>query len=311
MPSNFNYIFPQDFLNKLINFPKESLINLFRLCQKSTIIFKDKEFNSLDPLVCENACHIRAFTLWHIYNKHQYKWNTLNSIIQSLQEIIETISLLPTINEHTNQTIGEYLQKHNLYLKLNEDLIFDIKFIFFSYLLTLTKKKLPSDNFMLHEKTCLEFLKDLGLVQSKIKLLVSSAQKELSAMSCFFIQKHYISLNNEAFNQLLLVRYDNHKRSYLPQYLTAKIILLNTLQNNIPIIIKISRFNNSRYYDELVLGFVPSENKKKFINIGEIKNSSQTAIICKGVINYSGTIETPKAYLKRLGNYSLLESPIS
>ena len=310
MQQNFAQIFPQDFLHKLINFPKETLANLFKLCQEAITLFINKELSALDPLVCENACHIRAFTLWHITHKYNGKKasSVWHSVMRSLNEIINKINLLPPINERTEQTIENYLQENHLYIiETDDDLIFDIKFIFLSHLLTLTKKQLPSSSFMLHEKTCLEALNELGLVRNKIKSLISSAQKELSSMSCQFIQKQSVLCNNEALIQLLVTRYDAHKRSYLPQYSTAKVILLNALQNNIPLVIKISRFVQHCYYDELILSFTPSHDKKDFYYTKQINDGNQAAIICQGIMNYPKHAEPPEDYLNRLTQHSMMQ----
>lgn len=308
MTQNPTHIFPQDFLQKLINFSNNTLANLFILCRESVQRFVGKELYTLDPLVCENACHIRAFVLWQMVHKYQSKqgWFIWHAVIESLDEIIQKIHEMPPIDERTKQTIGEYLQEHSLLFNLDNELIFDLKFIFLSRLLTLTKKQFPSSSFMLNEKTCLNALNGLGLVHNKIKSLVSSAQKELSAMSCLFIMHRNQLCNHEALNKLLSIRYDNHKRSYLPQYSSAKVILFNALQNNIPFIVNISRFVQCHYHDRLSLGFMPSADKKDY-TFTEHTDDSQTAIICEGVINYSEVAELPEAYLDRLNRYSLIQ----
>ncbi|KTC69827.1 hypothetical protein Lbir_1967 [Legionella birminghamensis] len=309
MTQNLSHLFPQDFLHKLINFPKETLKNLFMLCQEAVHLFITNELNALDPLVCENACHIRAFALWHMTNKYRdtSAFSVWHSVMQSFNTIIEKISALPPINEHTRQTIESYLQEHGLYLGFDNELLFDVKFIVLSYLLTLTKKQLPSSSFMLYEKTCLEALNGLGLVHNKIKSFVSSAQKELSFMSCQIIQRHSQLYDNPALMELLVIRYDDHKRSYLPQYPTAKVILLSALQHNIPLIIKVSRFVKHRYHDELLLGFTPSLDKKEFYLTPRFDNKCQAAIICEGIVNYPDGVERPETYVNRLNQQSPIQ----
>ncbi|WP_298625273.1 hypothetical protein [uncultured Legionella sp.] len=309
MPPNLISIFPQDFLHKLINFPKETLANLFKLCQQSAQLFKNNELYALDPLVCENACHIRAFTLWQMVQKYQKNsnWHQWDVLIQAIEELLEKMNTLPPISGHTKQTIEQYLQEHHLFIDLDESFLFDIKFVFLSHVLTLTKKQFPSTSFMLQEKTCLEALNALGLVHNKIKSLVSSAQKELSAMSCHFIQKKSKLCSNKILNQLLVTRYDDHKRSYLPQYATAKVILLSALQDNTPVIIRLSRYVQHHYHDELILGFMPSLDKKEFCFTTQFNDQSQTAIICEGVIDYQHTAEAPSAFLNRLNQHSLMQ----
>ena len=309
MSPNLTQIFPQDFRHKLINFPKETLANLFKLGQEAMYQFLSNELNALDPLVCENACHIRAFALWHMTQKYKDKKarSALYWVVDALDNFIKTIDALPPINEHSGQTIENYLQEHHLSLELDKELLFDVQFIFLSHLLTLTKKALPSSSFMLHEKTDLDALDRLGLVHSKIKSLVSCAQKELSAMSCQFIQQQSQLCDNQALTQLLVTRHDDHKRSYLPQYSTAKVILLNALQQDTPLIIKISRFVQHRYYDELILGFKPSPNKNDFYCTKQFNEDTKAAIICEGIINYPDRAETPQAYLNRLNHYSLIQ----
>lgn len=307
MPQTHRSFFPQDFQHKLINFSRETLANLFKLAQEAVQLFAQKEFSALDPLVCENACHIRAFALRNMVHQYQKKgaWSVWQEVSNALEKIIQRIQALSPINERNQQTIAAYLLEHQLFIEADEDLLLDIKFIFLSRLLTLTKKQCPSSTFMLHEKTCLTALQGLGLVHNKIKGLVSSAQKELSAMSCQFIQIQSCLTDDTVLNQLLMTRYDDHHRSYLPQYSSAKVILIRALQTNTPLIIKLSRFVQGHYHDEIRLGFKPSTTKKDYSYSPLLNEGSQTAIICEGVIDYAEIPEHPRAYLNRLNSHSL------
>jgi len=230
--------------------------------------------------------------------------------IKSLDDLIQKIYSLPPINESTKQTIEEYITEQGLQLEIEEEFLFDIKFVFLSHLLTLTKKEYPSVTFMLHEKTCLEALSHTGLVHNKVKSLVSSAQKELSIMSCDFIQIQSMRLQNSSLNLLLITRYDDHKRSYLPQYPTAKVIFLRALELNIPIIIKLSRYIRNQFHEELILGCMPSDDKSDFKLTSNIDNDIQAAIICGGVINQEERT-TNEDYIHRLSRYSLLQVLLS
>ena len=308
MPQNLTSIFPQSFLHKLINFPRETLANLFHECRQSAWFFVTNKLRTLDPLVCENACHIRSFILWQMVQKYQTKrtFQQWTLFIKSLDELIQKIYSLPPIDESTKQTIEEYLTQHGLLIEIEEDFLFDIKFIFLSHLLTLTKKEYPSTTFMLHEKTCLEALSHTGLVHNKVKSLVSSAQKELSIMSCDFIQIQSMRLQNSRLNHLLVPRYDDHKRSYLPQYPTAKVIFLSALELNTPIIIKLSRYIDNQFHEELTLGCIPSDDKTDFKLTSNIDTNNQAAIICGGVMNEKERTPT-EDYIHRLSRYSLLQ----
>lgn len=312
MPQNLTSIFPQSFLHKLINFPLNTLANLYHECRHAAWLFVNQKLHALDPLVCENACHIRSFILWQMVQKYQSKkalqqWTLF---IKSLDELIQKIYSLPPINESTKQTIEEYITEQGLQLEIEEEFLFDIKFVFLSHLLTLTKKEYPSETFMLHEKTCLEALSHTGLVHNKVKSLVSSAQKELSIMSCDFIQIQSMRLQNSSLNLLLITRYDDHKRSYLPQYPTAKVIFLRALELNIPIIIKLSRYIRNQFHEELILGCMPSDDKSDFKLTSNIDNNIQAAIICGGVI-YQEERTTNEDYIHRLSRYSLLQVLLS
>lgn len=301
-------IFPQDFLNKIINFPKESLQNLFELCKDAALRFENRELQLLDPLVSENACHTRALILCHLSDKYHTRdgRSQWRKIIYSLERIQEKLSYLPPICPQTKQTIADYLLENALYIAMDEQVLFDIKYVVLCRLLTITKKELPVSGYMLHEKTCLEALNSLGLVHNKIKSLVASAQKDLSSMSCKFIQKHGLKYNNPTQNELLSVKQDDHRRSYLPQYQTARIILLSALDNQTPIILKVSRYMESTYHDTVTLTFLASENKKEFRCVPIAADSPKTAIVCAGVVRYSGAVESPEDYAKRLSQHSLL-----
>jgi hypothetical protein len=309
MPKKISHIFPMDFLHKLINFPKETLANLFQLCQESVRCFIRKELHALDPLVCENACHIRAFALWQMtekYNNHEYG-SGLHMVVDALEKIIKKTHLLPEINEKSGQTIEQFLQENQLYLEIDEKLFFDVKFLFLCYLLTLTKRQFPSSTFMLHEKTCPDALNISGLVHNKTKSLVSSAQKELSAMSCLMIQNTGSLLSEDVLTRLLVTRYDDHRRSYLPQYSTAKVILSYALQHKTPLIIKVSRYVKNRFQDEINLCFIPSSDKRDFVFTPYPPDASQVAIVFGGIINYSHKIESSEDYAARLNNHSIMQ----
>lgn len=126
-------------------------------------------------------------------------------------------------------------------------------------------------------------------------------------MSCLMIQNTGFLLSEDILARLLVTRYDDHRRSYLPQYSTAKVILFYALQHKTPLIIKVSRYVQDRFQDEINLCFIPSSDKKDFVFTPYPPADSQVAIVFGGVINYSDKTESSEDYAARLNNHSIMQ----
>lgn len=303
-------VLPQDFLHKLINVSKEALVNLFLICKQSCFIFLNRQISHLDPLVCENACHIRAFVLWQIFEKYERenRWHEWYEIIDKIDDMVVQIEQSYQFDEHTKQSFESYFLEKHLFVELDPDLFFDIKFVFLSHILTLTKKDYPSSNFMLCEKTDLHALEKFGLVHNKVKTLVASAQRDLSRMSCLSLKKSSYLFDKDVLQSLLTIRNDDHGRSFLPQYLTGKVIFNEVLNKRIPLILKINRFVNSIQHDQVVCGFIVNTSYQSFEYTTLLENTDSTlAIVCEGVVNYDFSAESSMSYLERLKKVSLLD----
>lgn len=84
------------------------------------------ELHLLDPLVCENACHIIAFALWSMVQKYENNKNHFlwHFCINRIDKLIQKIHSLPPINEHTKQSIEEYLLEHHLNFELEGGVVY-------------------------------------------------------------------------------------------------------------------------------------------------------------------------------------------
>ena len=215
-------LFPPEFFNKQMNMSIKPLHELFVIWRKAIHCFLNDLLDHHDALVGENACQIRAAALIDFSLDHNLKSLLLN-ISNQIHDVIDVITKLEVTPQDSNGTIFEFLEKNNLLFNIPKKFLMQVKFIIDSFILTLTKEKKPSSSLTLNERTSLEPIKKVGFVKNKAKLIVTNTQKSLSRLSCEYIiseaSKHY----DASLNRLLIIKYDAHKRSYLPQFTVGKI----------------------------------------------------------------------------------------
>ncbi|MDF1758868.1 MAG: hypothetical protein P1U74_11340 [Legionellaceae bacterium] len=307
---NSNQLFPNKFLTKQANFSNITLTKVFLLWKQAIISFTSKNMIDIDPLVCENACHIRAFVLNDLLQKYS-RDNKICRFITYVDSIDYLVTKTLNVNiKEKDESIESYLNKESLFFDIDESMIFDLKFIIYSYILTLTKIELPSDNFALNEKTCHTKILETGLVHSKVKCLVSSTQKELSAMSCQYIKEKASIINNAGISILLDIKQDSHLRSYLPQLITAKVIMQSILGHNQVIIIKVNRYIRNQFLDTIICAYEPNQDKTDFCSISSL-SEVKPCVVFSGVCNYEGIPETQDKYKYRLEQNSILSVILS
>lgn len=298
---------PIAFTSKQMNTTKESISNLFKMWNTALSSFINNKMEHFDALVGENACHIRAAFLTDLLsdnNKDLFK-EALKKVIVAIELNIDSLAKILIAPQDRQKSIDEFLIKHHLLFYIPESLFNQVRFIIESYLLTLTKEKMPTTDLILRERTNYRQVDDLGFVHNKTKSLVSNSQKSLSKACCHYIQSEAAHLNNPALPLLLKIQTDAHNRSFLPQFIVAKVLFQRMLQKKQPLVIKITRFVKNTPLDQINLIFKSNAEQSDFIRCNRAPKN-EPCIIAAGVINYESIPESEDEYLGRLSQYSML-----
>ena len=299
---------PNDFFAKQMNIPKEALANMFNTWKCALENFLQGDYTNHDALVGENACHIRAFAI-HDYSQLKHIdpnfFSTLNKTISKLSRIISDISEVTIEKPDYVNSVGEFLKKYNLSFSLPFNFFFQIKYIIDSYLLTLTKVSLPTSELTLREKTSYQPIRDFGFAYNRAQYLIHNSQKNLSAASCEYIISEAKCLNINGLSQLLMIKKDSHGRSFIPQFLTAKVLFERALKKNNHLIFKITRYLSKNPIDSIVLQFKPNYKKCDFeLSHDTLRDNS--IVVIEGVVNYELHPETLEEYKKRFLSKSIM-----
>lgn len=297
---------PVGFFEKKMTISKKSLCNYFRFWRKAITCFLNKNYQSFDALVGDNACHIRTCALINISNLSENFYSTLHEITSNLQHIINTLQDILIDEVDNDLSIKDFLIKKELIFLIPFQFKEQIKYIIDSYLLTLTKETLPKEGLTLLEKTNYQAVRDWEFAYNRAQFLVHHTQKSLSAQSCAYVIREASHLDNEALNQLLQIKKDTHGRSFLPQYFAAKALFLRSLAQNQSLLIKITRYFKNSFYDCNFLWFKTNKNKNDF-ELSTIPQNNNPIIILSGVVNYHDIPEPIQDYQTRLLSHSLID----
>ena len=297
---------PVGFFEKKMTISKKSLCNYFCFWQKAITSFLNKNYQSFDALVGDNACHIRTCALINISNLDENFYSTLDEIILSLKHIINSLQDILFTEEDKNLSIKDFLIKKELMFLIPRQFNEQIKYIIDSYLLTLTKETLPTAGLTLLEKTNYQPVRDWEFAYNRAQFLVHHTQKSLSAQSCAYVIREASHLQNKALNKLLQIKKDTHGRSFLPQYFAAKTLFLRSLAQNQSFLIKINRYFKNSFYDCDFIWFKTNKNKSDF-ELSTIPCINTPIIVLSGVVKYHDLPESIRDYQTRLLSHSMLD----
>lgn len=297
------------FFSRQMNISTEILCNLFKIWLDAIQSIFNQNFVKYDALVGENACHVRAIALIDIHFKLienlEFKV-TLEELIHKVNSLIKECRSVLLKDGDKKITIYEFLHKNKLLFYMPEHCFYDIKFIIDSYFLTLTKETLPANGFTLNEKTNYHYLSPWGFAKNKAKNIVSCAQKSLSHASCEYVKHEACYLGSKAFKYLLSIKHDAHERSFMPQFIVAKVLFQRALNKNYKIILKINRYLQGSLVDQIFLYFKPNSFKTDF-EICDTISYGDPCIVLSGVVNYLSDPESERQYILKLISSSFLE----
>ncbi len=297
---------PEGFFEKKMNISLEALCNIFILWKEALTNFSNGNYNAHDALVGENACHIRAFALNQIALLDDSFIQVVLRLIGEINLIINSVNSIYISKDDTNDSVRNFLYKNNIIFIIPVKYLNNIKFITDSYLLTLTKEQLPSTGLTLCERTSYNPVRNWGLSYNRAQYLIHNTQKSLSFLSCLHVIKEARLLKNKSLTLLLQIKKDAHQRCFIPQFFTAKVLFLRALKQDRILLIKISRYLNNTFLDNLVLSFKPNAYKTDFELYSDLRKDNP-CIMIEGVINYKDIPESYETYKTRLLSHSILE----
>jgi hypothetical protein len=270
---------------QLIN-KKQKLDDLYFF--KSVIDFSIKgleqfiqgHLSQFDAQAGENLCQIRAYRIiyiWkgilnsaHLENKFIEKINAikeyqikLDSVISKWKEAIERTNFYnKELDEAEN--INSFLDKNNIFLELDEDIVFVISCFFLTYF------NIRSENIPV--AIDLSFIsKELNISKYRAKRLTHKYQQTVCKLGCDFIMKISGELNkNPNYFEILskLHQVSDEGRIVLPCYIASEIIFHHCIKEKIPIFLCVNRKNSdSKEAKDIVYFLLVSKGEKKHFSL--------------------------------------------
>lgn len=220
---------------------------LSTLAQEAFQNFIDRNFKLFDPLVGDNACHIRASKLLSIYQtkgmRRELKY--IKIVLDINYRQIQRVLAKPYKPSSSKYSFKDYFNKKICEFKFEEPLCW----ILSSYLLTQVKEVKYELN---HggivrgsEKVSTKSLVARGFQNTFSKNLIGHHQHFLAKESVSFI--HSLTPFSSDLISSTIVRYkvraDKNHRMMTPFYSTGKLILEHMLSNNQTVIVKVALFH--------------------------------------------------------------------
>ncbi len=219
--------------------------------------------SEFDPLVGENACQIRALKNCMIFSTHPVDGHKLLAKIDKAKQ--KTHAFFKNLSTFSNSDFSLYnfLENNDTDIQLTHNEIYLIQ----SYLLTVVKTIKPPKKdipFVKNEYTDTKKLKSIKPIGTMFaENLIKKLRESLSASSVSFIQEISSRIANEALNNAILddfyVRYN--RLHCLPCYWATKLLMVQALISQIPLVIIARQLAKDRNYDvlnEAVLPFSPT-----------------------------------------------------
>lgn len=252
---------------------------------KTINLLKKDEFNQFDPLIGDNACHIRALKICMSFS------NCLTSFLCSLSEIENVKNSIDNLidrNEIPVQgSLVDFLVKKKLTIELSNDELFIIG----CHLLTIVKKFLPAKAdrpLLLNETTTPLALKDLGVnisgqfsrnLVNHLRQFIASASVEYMRQEVRFVSCSEVASTMISSDQTFV----HNKLQCISIFWSTLIMMERTLQLKIPIILTADQkaSDNYRTINQTSVLLKPIENYYSKVD-PKREDLDQVAIIIKG-----------------------------
>ena len=218
--------------------------------------FTNENLTLFDPQVGENLCQIRACKTIELAKKYskspllkdelsktvnvfrEYK-NKLAAVIVRWEDLISHVS---SYNKSLDarEHIDTFLNRHELYLELSEDIVYIISSYFLTHF-SIRDNGIPS-------AMNLNFIsRELHISKYRAKRLTHRYQVILCKLGCDFIIEIAGNLPSESGYSVMLphlYRLSDENRAVLPCYITSEVIFHHNIQEQIPVLFIVNRVNH-------------------------------------------------------------------
>ena len=271
--------------------------------------FIQGNLSQFDAQVGENLCQIRAYRIVYIWKsllnspqlKNQFikKVNLIKEFQKKLANVFfywkEAIEHSTYYNKDLDgpENINSFLDKNDIFLRLDEEIVFVISCFFLTYF------NIRSENIPV--AIDLVFIsKELNISKYRAKRLTHKYQKTVCKLGCDFIIKISSALGSN-FNYLetlpKLYQVSDEDRVVLPCYIASEVIFHHCIKEKIPIFLCVKR--KDRKYKEIkdiIYFLLVGDDEKKHLSFvsGEEYLTSYCMVI-SGDMEFD-PLEHPKRY---------------
>jgi hypothetical protein len=275
-----------------------SLLKAIELLQKG-------EFSHFDPLVGDNACHIRALK---ICTSFSHTSSIFVSKLPKIEHIKKILDLVIERNEiPLDGSLDQFLRKNNLNMELSSDELF----ILGCYFLTVVKRVLPPKKdkpLLLNETTMPLVLKNFGKISGQFtRNFVNNLRKYMASLSVNYIQQEvqFISdIASEMVSSKFTISH-NHLKC-ISIFWSSFIVMERALRQGIPIFLIADQKATDYDYHSINRASIllnPNGSSYHMAN-PKTENPNQLGIVIKGTTyNSVFKLKTKKEWVKNLISY--------
>ena len=271
--------------------------------------FIQGNLSQFDAQVGENLCQIRAYRIAYIWKnvlnssqlKNQFieKINIVKEYQKKLDNVIsyweEAVKHSTAYNKELDgsEDINSFLDRHDIFLKLDEEIVFIISCFFLTYF-NIRRENLPiAINLVLISK-------ELNISKYRAKRLTHKYQQTVCKLGCDFIIKIANELGeNSDYLEILQKFYQisDEDRIVLPCYMASEIIFHHCIKEKIPILLCAHRKDKSSKKIEDIIYFllVGCGDERHFSLVSYEKYSTSYCMVISGDMEFE-LLEHPQRY---------------
>lgn len=274
--------------------------------------------SDFDAQVGENMCEIRAHKNYYLSRKIYTSNSACCQVRKQLEDLKNTNILLEhlladfenrvnRISSHNkdldnDEELQFFLERNNLFFKLNEDVIYIIACYFLSHF-CIRQDGLPiAINYSFIQRA-------LNISKYKSKRLVQKYQIIMTQLGIHFVTNiaSHIEQSSDYLQLIPLVtQISDDNRLALPCLLTSEILIAHCLEEQTPLLMTIFRKMASGQLIDIIYYPIIASNERKLIPMPQSINTPSFCIVMRGDVIYDeNSIEDFDSYVKRISPHFL------
>lgn len=281
--------------------------------------FEKGQLLQFDAQVGENLCQIRAYKILYFWRKRFQNACVEKKILRAIDNLKKykaklksniyswenAIKLIATFDKTLDSTecIIDFLQKNQLFFKLENDFVFIITCFF------LTRFNIRKENIPIAIDLKL-ISNELNISKYRAKRLMHKYQQIVSKLGCDFVIMIAKELSFKNYSHVLpkLYQVSDEDRAVLPCYLVSEIIFYHCIQEKFPVFFIIKRLTNRGESGEIINLLLIGKNKMEFSLESCKSYLSHHCIVVSGEMHYDAinSGESVEKYVNRV----LEENPL-